>query len=268
MTAAAEVASLIVDRGSVGVFGDEDAQASRIVVGWSATADLLARLGEPTIVVCRAHPFFRSPSLFSPDEFFGLEDWPARSAHDRLIPAKRELLDRSGSTIVWAPRWWDVDGPATRSRAMAEAAGLDARPARAADQALVADIDPGDLAVVVDRLLPAWGATRALMTGTTSRRIRRIGLIAGVASPAQLGGVLEEDVDAIVVGETIEWEGTPFMQDRQTAGVDVPLVAVGTLQSEQPASAVVAERIRAAGLGARVDVETVADAAWTPEGAA
>jgi putative NIF3 family GTP cyclohydrolase 1 type 2 len=246
------------------VFGDPEAAADHVVVAWAATAELIRGLTEPTVIVCRAHPLFASPSLFSPDEIMDEASWPERSAADALIAAKTALLAEHACAVVWAPLLWDAGDPATRSAAMAIAAGLEVTPAPGADQAVVADVPPAPLGALLQRLLPAWKARRALVTGSRDRPVERVALIAGVASPAQLEAVLDDPhVDAILVGDTVEWEGTPFMQDQQTAGRDVPLVAVGALLSEQPANAAVAERLR--GLDADVRVETLTDSAWTPE---
>ncbi|GAA2974084.1 hypothetical protein GCM10010460_06070 [Microbacterium terrae] len=254
-----------LDVAASSVWGADDVPVSRAVVTWATTAAMLGEAAPGTLFVCRAHPFFASPTHWrTPGAMLGpaaAATWAFRSIGDEVLVRKRALLRDASSAIVWAPHLWDV-GPDAAGCAFAGAAGLEPLVEHGI---AIADVPGVGASGILDLLLPRWGASRALLMGNPPDAVGTIALHPGVASPTDIARILEVSlVDLIVCGEVVEWEGGPFLQDTNALGRRVGLATVGNAISEQTVNPLVADRVRAT-LGIdTVTTYALEDASWTP----
>ncbi|MEV7608587.1 hypothetical protein AB0N61_03800 [Microbacterium sp. NPDC089320] len=262
---ARDLAARLWDLDDAALWGAPETPVERIVVAWAVTAEMLESVEPGTLLVCRAHPFFASPTHWrTPAILFGGEGWPFRAAGDDVLVRKRAALQDADAVIAWAPDLWHV-GPEAAGAAFGRTAGLDTR---MVGTTAVADIAPVPFDDLLDRVLPSWGATRALVLVDPPGDVRSVALLPGIASPDDIAAAAEAGVDTILCGEVVEWEGGPFAQDLAVLERPVGVAAVGTALSEQTVNEVVAERVRADADGLDVTVRAVPDATWTPEEAA
>lgn len=266
MIDADDVIARIARHGRVESWGPTAAPIDDVVVCWSATAEAIsAAAGTATLLICRAHPLSASPTRWDPGQLVEGDSWDARSAGDAVIDAKRALIASSGIAIAWAPAWWDLE----RSRSLAYVvAGRPDAPVRVVpggDGAVLVDITPTPFGGLVDRLMTECGARHALTTGDDSTVATRVGCVAGIASPDQIAALVDAGAEAIVAGETVEWEGAPFLQDLHASGRHVVFAALGTATTEQLANAALARRIAEDFPALRVRAISHADPTWTPE---
>lgn len=266
MITAADVQKALVDqgRGPAAIWGSADTAIEQVIVCWSASAATMsAAEHRSTVFVCRAHPFFASPAYFDPAEIMDEQGWLERSVGDPVIAAKAAMLEGGTSAILWAPRLWDVDGPATRSQAFAEAGGFAIERPDPDIGAVTAELPSTSFGELLSRALPQWEVSRAFVMGNMKDHVTRVGFVAGVASPAELQSLmLDPSIGGAFVGEVVEWEGAPFVVDAAALGRPFALAAVGAAASEQFAGAAVADRLRELVPGADVRCEFLREASW------
>lgn len=240
-------------------WGRLDGVVGEIVVCWAASLSLVAEHADAgTVLICRAHPLSVSPTGFHPSEVHRGETWTEALGEDGVLRAKHRALRHGAPAVVWAPALWDSI-PDLADELPARA-GLS--PTVRIGRAAVAEVEPQRMADLLDRVLRAWSAPRALITGDADQVVRRVGFLPGIASPSELA-LLLEDVDAAVVGETVEWEGTPFLQDVRSEGHPVVLAAAGTMITEQVMNRAVASVLSERWPGVRAHAAELDDAAWT-----
>jgi putative NIF3 family GTP cyclohydrolase 1 type 2 len=77
--------------------------------------------------------------------------------------------------------------------------------------------------------------------GDPNTKVAKVALTYGLIRTRELAKVLQEpDVDAVVIGEPIEWEASPYFQDVIASGQKKGLIAIGLQASEEPGSGEVA----------------------------
>jgi putative NIF3 family GTP cyclohydrolase 1 type 2 len=81
----------------------------------------------------------------------------------------------------------------------------------------------------------------ARVIGDPRTSVSKVALTHGQISTPDLAKVLREpDVDAVVIGEPVEWEASPYFQDVIASGQKKGLIAIGLEASEEPGSGEVA----------------------------
>lgn len=76
----------------------------------------------------------------------------------------------------------------------------------------------------------------ARVIGDPQLRVTKVALTHGRMMVPDLQKVLREPgVDAVIIGEPIEWEASPYFQDLVASGQKKGLIAIGLGASEEPA---------------------------------
>ena len=102
----------------------------------------------------------------------------------------------------------------------------------------------GDPAMKVNRALASWGYV-SLMPG--------------------LPYIARDDVDALVVGETREWELVEYVQDQIASGKRKALIVIGHVASEQAGMKYCAEWLRSFISEVPVDFIAADEPFWRPD---
>lgn len=249
------------------VWGNRDAAVSEIRISWAATVDTI-RAAEPgTLLLCRVHPFFAPPTGWDPAIVPDDTAWESAIAADPVVTAKRALLRSRNVVVAVVPWLWDGAGPRAAADALARAAGLQPEVSKV-DPTAVTAAATGTVRQFAAATAARLGARRALVTGDGAASSTRVGVVAGIASPAAIARLLADEVDVVLTGETVEWEGTPYIEDANAAGRRCALIAVGNLVSERPLTARLANMVRTALPHLPVDADAIDDPTWTPKEAA
>lgn len=213
--------------------GDPGAPVRGVVVSFMATRDVLRRSVELGANLVITH----EPT------FYNHLDETAWLRGDPVYESKRAFLDESGLVVWRCHDGWHRRKPDGVCEGMAAAFGwagreLPGRPGRYELEAL----SLGDLAC---RCKVSVGLAAARVAGDPSQVCRRIALLVGAwGGRAQIDALREPDIDAVICGESPEWETCEYVRDSAAAGRPKGLIVLGHANSEEAGMAWMATWLR------------------------
>ena len=115
------------------------------------------------------------------------------------------------------------------------------------------------LAAMAREVTSKLGVKAARVIGDPGIAVTKVAVTHGMITTPQLAKVLEEPgVDAVVIGEPVEWEASPYFQDVIASGQKKGLIVIGLEASEEPGGGEVAAWLKS--IISEVPVE------WMPAG--
>jgi putative NIF3 family GTP cyclohydrolase 1 type 2 len=204
--------------------GNPDEPVKGIAVTMMATLDVLERAAASgnTLVITHEPTFYNHR-----DTTADLE-----KQNDAVLAAKQKFI-ADHHLVVWRFHdGWHARRPDGIQLGMTEALGWQKYQNR--DQQHLFELPAitlGDLAEQVKRKL----SIRVLrVVGDPKLRVTKIGMMPGAAGSARQIQMLErDDVEALLIGETPEWETVEYVADAVTEGKRKALVILGHIPSEQ-----------------------------------
>lgn len=248
------------------VWGSLELPVERLVIAWSADVATLAaaaRLPGASLVLTRAHPFYAPPVGFDPAIVPSRDGWAGLIGDDIVAAAKREFLGRHELVLVTAPWLWDLGGADKRSLAFAQRLAL-GDPVGTAGAAVIVDLETASTVFeLVELVTEILDIGHTLVVGNVEDTVRRAVIAAGVVTPSDLALALRDPlVDVVIAGEVVEWEGGPYIQDANTVGRELSLIAVGNAVSEGAVSEALGGALERAGIPVPVVFFPTSQAPW------
>lgn len=237
--------------------GDPQRPLSGIVTTFLATSAVIARAVELGANLIITH----EPTFYTYDD---ATDW---LRDDPVYQAKRRLIDTHALVIWRFHDYWHLIRPDGIVMGVAQRLGWQVPPpvlsVRAATQALtmatgvgrdmelasqfsaVATINPTPLIDLARQLKEQLRTAVVRVTGPDDLICQRVGLALG-ALPGwmQIATVQRPDVDAILCGETREWETCEYLRDAAFFGRPKGLLVVGHANSEEAGMDYLADWLR------------------------
>jgi hypothetical protein len=213
--------------------GDAGVTVAGIATTFAPTIDVLRRAaaGGKNLIVSRELPFWGRPST------------AAMMARNPTFLAKQEFIAKNNLVIFRFRDNWDG-----QQAALEKALGWNAgRPA----------------GTTLESLSKSIGARLKLhavrVIGDAKLPVRRAALSHGMITVPEMRKILEDtSLHAVVIGEPVEWEASPYFMDAIASGRKIGLVVLGQQASEEPGSGEMAEWLKS--IVPEVPVE------WIPAG--
>lgn len=232
-------------RAGLGAQGDEPAgqglvagqagmPVSRVVVCQSPSVGVLRAAGSQpgTLVVAREHPFYiHDGSVWSS----GL-DGDLRKAVDPVVLGKQAVIDRGGLAVYRLCKAWDTARPKGQSEALADVLGWKAAESGGGRKA-VCDVAPTTLDALARHVRDRLDAGRVRVTGPSGAKVRRVALLPEFVELAEARDLMASTpaIDALVCGETCEWEAAPYLKDTlDMRRVPIGVIFAGTQPTQEP----------------------------------
>ena len=221
--------------------GDAGVPVTGIVTTFAPTIEVLRRAaaGGKNLIVSRELPFWGRPATAS----------VLRQNPTFLL--KQEFIAKNNLAIFRLRDNWDG-----QQRALARALGWDKHDT---GRDVFYQLPGGSLeglAKSVSSRLKIHGL-RAI--GDPRLKVSRVALSHGMITVPEMGTILKEPgLDAVVIGEPVEWEASPYFMDAIASGRKLGLLVLGQQASEEPGSGEMAAWLKS--LVPEVPVE------WMPAG--
>ena len=200
------------------------------------------------MIVAREHVFYNHGRAAA-------RELPAQLQEDPACIAKQDFLT-GHNLVVWRfCENWDRLPERRQLRALARALGWDERRIGEEFFALAPDSLENTAAGIARRL-----QIRGLrVIGDPQIKVAKAALAPGLVTVAQVRKLLREpDVDAVVIGEPVEWEAAPYFQDVIASGQKKGMIVLGHAVSEEPGCGEMAAWLKTAIPGMPVE--------WMPAG--
>jgi len=230
--------------------GDPASVVSGIAITAMATMDVLARaVRENANLVVTLEP-----------AFFGSTDAPL--TNDPVYTAKQEFIRQNGIVIWRFGNHWRARKPDPFASGLARTFAwtkyqIDDDPSRYELPAITI----GALVDDVARRLNARAGIRVV--GDAQTQVRRVTLLPGSTPlPAMLKALPE--CDAVIAGETREWESVEYAQDTVASGQKKGLIMIGRVVSEEPGMNLCAEWMKTLVPEVPVRAIPAGDPYWRP----
>jgi putative NIF3 family GTP cyclohydrolase 1 type 2 len=216
---AREVADRIRRNRGGGAFsaGNPEASVTGIVTTFTPTLDVLRKAvaGGKNMIVSHEQPFWnRRPQTFEKNPTYAF---------------KQDFIARNG-LIVWridAPR--EVDVP---RRALARSLGWERY---GKDDSAFFRLPPGSLVDLANSIRRSLRISALRVIGDPQTKVSKVALTHGMMLVPELQGILQEpELDAVVIGEPVEWEASPYFMDVIASGRKMGLLVLGQEASEEP----------------------------------
>ena len=238
--------------------GDPNAPLQGVVTTFIATADVIRRAADAGANLIITH----EPTYYTAED----TDDVAWLQDDPTYHAKRQLIDEHGLVIWRFHDYWHMMRPDGILTGAAQQLGWTVDPPASLDEAVrmvamtaggtwdkkvagmatgVASIPATSLSDLARQVKEKLGATSVRVVGPDDLTIRRVGLALG-ALPGKMtmAALQRDDVDAVICGETREWETCEYLRDAAYFGHPKGLLVVGHAISEEPGMAYLAEWLR------------------------
>ena len=210
--------------------GDPDADVTGIAVAWIPTNDAIRRASE------------KGCNLFITHEPAFYPGYEGTASGDRLIRAKKDLLDRRGITLLRCHDTWDRMPEFGIPDAWAAYLGFTTEP-RPVESfykiCLVDDLSVEDTARHILSKVRSLGQDTVLIFGDRSRKVRRLAV--GTGAITYLPHMHELNPDAILATDDgiNFWSGGLWAID-----IDIPLLIVNHATAEKPGMQAMARYLR------------------------
>ena len=225
--------------------GDPGTHISGIATSFTASMDVLRRAvaAGKNMIIVREHPFYsHRRSSFS-------RSLPERKTIDPACIAKQKFIEEN-NLVVWRfTENWDARDVDWQLFALAKSLKWEGyhqprgksgeQPYHKGDAFFVLpETTLKNLALSINEKLNIKGMR---IIGDPNILVRKVALSHGLIRVPELGRLLKEPaVDAVVIGEPVEWEASPYFEDVIASGQKKGMIIIGQAVSEDPGSGEVA----------------------------
>jgi putative NIF3 family GTP cyclohydrolase 1 type 2 len=228
--------------------GRPETQVTGIATSFAPSLKVLrqAVAANRNMIIAREHLFYshgRAPT-----------ELPETLRQDPACAAKQELIVRHNLVIWRFSENWDRRQENPQSSALARTLGWNGRGIRGEYFTLPPD-SLGNLAAAIAHRLHAHGVR---VIGSPQTRVSKVALAPGMMLVPQLQKILREGVDAVITGEPVEWEASPYFQDVIASGQKKGMIILGHAVSQEPGLGEMASWLKKILPGVPVD--------WMPAG--
>jgi putative NIF3 family GTP cyclohydrolase 1 type 2 len=205
--------------------GDPNTRVTAIAVTMMATLDVLQRAAASGHNLIITH----EPTFYSHED--KTDDLPA-GENDPVLAAKRKFIAEHGLVIWRFHDHWHARKPDGIETGMVRALGWE-KFQDPVNQYLFT-IPQTTLRDLAEQVSHKLNIRTLRVVGDPTLKIRRLALSPGASGFARETGALEiPDVQALLLGETREWETVEYASDAATEGKQKALIILGHIPSEQ-----------------------------------
>lgn len=213
--------------------GSADANAAGIAVTYTPSLDVLRKAVDrhANVIIAREGPYWTK----KPDSL----------AANPAFTYKRDFIEQHSLAILQLR-----DGPQT---GLAEALGW------TPPDGVYFQVPASSLGALAKSIESRLKIHAARVIGDPNLPVKKVALTHGRMLVPALQKVLQEPaIDAIIIGEPIEWEAGPYFQDLVASGKKMGLIAIGLEASEEPNARQVATWLKSFVTGIPIE--------WLPSG--
>ncbi|MCJ7589253.1 MAG: Nif3-like dinuclear metal center hexameric protein [Candidatus Aminicenantes bacterium] len=204
--------------------GDPDAAVKGIVVTMFPTYEILeaAAASGHNFIICHEPAFY--------DHFDRAEE--LAGAGDKVLAGKKDFIARNGLVIWRFHDHWHLRKPDGILQGMVRVLGWDEfRDPAVQELFRIPETSLKDLATELKR---RFGAGHVRVIGDPGLAVKTVAFLPGApASIEQMRTLGRSEVDAVITGETREWETLEYARDAAAEGNPKALIVLGHVPSEE-----------------------------------
>ena len=216
--------------------GNPATRITGIATSFAATMDVLRRAAaaKQNLLIVREHPFFSHQNS-------GYNSIPRELiAKDAVCQAKQEFITKN-NLVVWRfTDNWSSDG---QLRGLARTLNWERYLSGGASEALFT-LPETTIKTLAMQLRTRLKLSGMRLIGAPETKVRKVALSHGLILVPELRQLLQANVDAVVIGEPIEWEASPYFQDVVASGQKKGMIILGHEASADPGSGEVARWLK------------------------
>ena len=161
--------------------------------------------------------------------FYNHLDQTKELASDPVYQAKRQLIDQHQLAVFRFHDHWHMMRPDGIRQGMVETLGW-----QKFEQGQHFVLPATTLSALASALRVKLGVKTMRVIGAPSLPVTRVAMMPGAGgSPAQMRLLMTEGIDALVIGETREWETVEYVRDAMQQGQKKALIILGHAPSEE-----------------------------------
>jgi putative NIF3 family GTP cyclohydrolase 1 type 2 len=232
--------------------GKPDAPITGIATTFTPTLDVLRRAVEShkNLVICREPAYYREPR--PPSSSGGGAPAPESAINqDQTVVLKKEFV-ATNNLVLWrfCENWnaRKVDG---QLKGLAKALGWEKyHRSKAKDEPyqrgdIYFEIPETSLLALAKSIQRGMKDQGIRVIGDRQTKIKKVAVTHGFFRVPELQQVLQEPgVDAVLIGEPVEWEASPYFEDIVASGQKKGMIILGHQVSEEPGSGEVASWLK------------------------
>jgi putative NIF3 family GTP cyclohydrolase 1 type 2 len=199
--------------------GEPSSPVTGIATTFTATLEVLHHAVERgrNLIVARESPYWSRSSQ--------------KLAGNPLFALKQEYIAKHGLVIYRLQDVWQARPVDAQLTGLAKALGWD----RYRAERIYYQLPPASLDTLARDVSTRLKIHAARVIGDPATKVTKVALTHGMIRTPELAKVLgEPGVDAVVIGEPVEWEASPYFQDVIASGRKAGLIALGQEASEEP----------------------------------
>ena len=244
--------------------GDPNAVIQRILVCQSPSVGVIKQVkAGGTLVISREDPFYltldTAGSTANMDWSNNLE---TEIASNPIVAAKRSLIEGRGAVCYKAMYAWDAAKPGALSASLAKALGV--TPATGPEKsAAYGTVAPTTLAQLGQDVSAKLKIRSLRAHGDPKLPVKKVVVLNGLVEiPRLAAAIADPSVDAVILGETCEWEATPYFDDIISEGRKIGMLLVGYQTSDKYGVSDLATFVRTLAGGIPVDEAYDEEPGW------
>ncbi len=199
--------------------GDPSTPITGIATTFVPTLDVLRRAAaaNKNMIVTRESPYWgRNPRQLSQDATFAL---------------KQEFIATHKLAIYRLRESWDARTPDAQLAGLAKALAWE----KLKSDGIYFQMPRVTLQALANQISSKLKLNAVRVIGDPQTKVAKAALTHGMITTPELAKVLKEPaVDAVVIGEPVEWEASPYFQDVIATGQAKGLIVLGLAASEEP----------------------------------
>lgn len=235
--------------------GNPDTPVTGIATTMMATMDVLERAAASGKNLIITH----EPTFY--DHF---DKAPAlTAANDPVLTAKKAFIEKHGLVVWRFHDHWHMRQPDGIDQGMMRALGWEGFEDGAGTNRF--KIPETDLAGLVAMLQKRLNARAQRVIGDPRMKLTRVALVPGApGSLPQIRALAREDVEAVLIGESQEWETVEYARDAVAQGRRKALIILGHVPSEQAGMEECARWLKTFISGVPIAFIPASEAYWAP----
>jgi len=233
--------------------GNPDTEVTGIATTFLASLDVLQR----AVASGRNFIITHEPTFYNHlDKTTTLED-------DKVLLEKQAFIEKHGLVVWRFHDHWHRRQPDGITQGVAKQLGWE-KYLRPGEEA-VFELPETSLRSMAGDLKERLRGSVIRVVGRPQMKVRRVAMLPGAGgSAAQIRMLQRDDVDAVLAGETPEWETVEYVRDAVTAGRPKALVLLGHANSEEAGMDNCAEWLRVFITEVPVQFIPAGDPFWAP----
>ena len=243
--------------------GSDDTQVTGIVTTFAPNIDILHRAVEAkaNLVICRESPYWIHEGYAGG----GASNTQDLLSKDPAYASKRDFIQSHGIAIWKFSDNWQSRKPDGQLTGLARALGWEKHQAAAGSAHFKLPASTAQsLADDIEKRLKIQGLR---VIGDPRCQISNVALMPGLVTVAGIGAALKDSsIDAVVVGEPVEWEAAPYFEDVIASGQKKAMLIIGQQASEEPGCGEVATWMKSFIPEVRVEWLAAPDPFWIVKG--